>query len=302
MIKIGARVDLIMKAARTLSQRSYTDIDLLLEQCELSTSHWMEGIDQYGYCVQALREAPDTLLRELDDYLHSTTDAVPGDEPWVQAKFHIFLTHVATHKAEATTIKQDFLKLGIEGFVAHEDIEPTKKWQQVIEAALMSCDALVALLHDGFKESPWCDQEVGYVLGRNVPVIPVAFDQQPYGFFGSLQSVRADAYTRPHTLAAEIARLLLTDTRTGTSLTEHLIEALVLSRNWAESNVLAPLIADHTPLITGEQVRRLRVAQDSNTKVGEASGVERSIKRMVERFNIEEPARPLRNYSDEEPF
>jgi hypothetical protein len=301
-MKLGARVDLIMKVARTLSEKSFTDIDLLLRQGDLSTSHWHPNMDPYEYCVQALEPAPDNLLHELDDYLHSTTDAIPGDAPWVSDKFHIFLTHVATHKAEAATLKQDFLKLGIEGFVAHEDIEPTKKWQQVIEAALLSCDALVALLHDGFQESPWCDQEVGYVLGRNIPVVPVAFDQQPYGFFGALQSLRADTYTGQLTLAAEIARLLLTDPRTGTALTGHLVAALVSSRNWAESNVLAPLLADYAPLVTREQVRRLREAQESNIEVREATHVERSIKRMVERFSIEEPAQPLTEYSDEEPF
>jgi hypothetical protein len=34
---------------------------------------------------------------------------------------------------------------------------------------LHSCDALVGILHEGFRESPWCDQEVGIVLGREKP-------------------------------------------------------------------------------------------------------------------------------------
>jgi len=43
----------------------------------------------------------------------------------------------------------------------------------------------------GFNESQWTDQEVGWALGRELIVIPVAVeDESPYGFLGTYQAVR----------------------------------------------------------------------------------------------------------------
>jgi hypothetical protein len=47
---------------------------------------------------------------------------------------------------------------GVSAFVAHENIEPTK-WQDEIEKALLSMNALAAILMPGFHESKWTDQE-----------------------------------------------------------------------------------------------------------------------------------------------
>ena len=55
----------------------------------------------------------------------------------------------------------------------HVQLEPSRDWQEVIETALRTCHVLVAHETPGFKESNWTDQEVGWVLGRGIPAIPV---------------------------------------------------------------------------------------------------------------------------------
>lgn len=301
-MKIGARVELIKRLSRSLAESSWPEIDLVLRQAKLSTTDQWESDDRYSYCIWALEPASDDILTELDDYLHSTTHTASAEEPWQLDQFRIFITHVAARKAEAAALKDELVQFGIDGFVAHQDIEPAKSWQKVIEAALLSCDALVALLHHGFRESSWCDQEVGYVLGRNVPVIPVACDLQPYGFFGALQSLDGRPPAEPMEISLRIARLLLVDTRTGPSLTDRIVRALIRSQHWRQSNILAPLLAEYAPLITKEQVIDLREAQKSNIEVGEAFQVEPSLNRIVKRFGLSETIDPLREYSDEAPF
>jgi len=42
-------------------------------------------------------------------------------------------------------LQSSLRRFGISAFVAHVDIDPTKEWQDEIEAALFSMDALAAI-------------------------------------------------------------------------------------------------------------------------------------------------------------
>ena len=53
-------------------------------------------------------------------------------------------------------------------------------------------DAFAALMTEGFHDSDWTDQEVGFALARGVPVIAVKLGRDPYGFLGKFQALRAD--------------------------------------------------------------------------------------------------------------
>ena len=96
----------------------------------------------------------------------------------------IFISHLAVKRKFATELKSSFSKFLISSFVAHDDIEPTREWQDEIEGALASCDVLVALLHPEFHTSNWTDQEIGFALGRGVPTFAVQLGTDPYGFIG----------------------------------------------------------------------------------------------------------------------
>jgi hypothetical protein len=93
-------------------------------------------------------------------------------------RFRLFLSHKAeakSHKAEAkrevARLKKALRVLGVSAFVAHEDIDPTEAWQDVIEDALLTMDGFVAVMTKDFHDSEWTDQEVGFALARGVPTI-----------------------------------------------------------------------------------------------------------------------------------
>ncbi len=92
---------------------------------------------------------------------------------WEDGFVRLFLSHVSQHKVKVAELKRELSHLGVSSFVAHEDIEPTLEWQNEIERALMSTDALAALLTPEFHESKWTDQEIGFALGRGTLVIPI---------------------------------------------------------------------------------------------------------------------------------
>jgi hypothetical protein len=108
---------------------------------------------------------------------------------WDSEGYRVFLSHKAEVKKETATLKERLNLFGVSAFVAHEDIHPTKEWQDEIENALFSMDTFVALMTDGFHDSIWTDQEVGVAFGRGVPIISVKLGKDPYGFIGKFQAL-----------------------------------------------------------------------------------------------------------------
>jgi len=54
---------------------------------------------------------------------------------------------------------------------------------------------LLAYVTKEFHASRWTDQEVGWALGRGVPLVPINAGSQPYGFFGAIQAVQRGQLT-----------------------------------------------------------------------------------------------------------
>lgn len=110
---------------------------------------------------------------------------------WRSGYFRIFISHLTENKESATNLKNLLARYGIDCFVAHEDIEPSKLWQTEIEKALASMDLLCAILTPNFYQSKWCDQEVGIALGRAIPTLSIKKGADPHGFIGKYQAIKA---------------------------------------------------------------------------------------------------------------
>lgn len=112
-----------------------------------------------------------------------------NERMWKPGFFRLFISHLSENKVSALNLKRCLQDYGIDGFVAHEDITPSKEWELEIEAALFSLDALCAIVVPGFEKSRWCDQEVGIALGRKKMVFSIKKGKNPYGFFGKYQAL-----------------------------------------------------------------------------------------------------------------
>ncbi|MGV8949451.1 MAG: toll/interleukin-1 receptor domain-containing protein [Candidatus Paracaedibacter sp.] len=108
---------------------------------------------------------------------------------WGHGGFKVFLSHLAQDKEEVSELQKQLEVFGVSCFVAHLNIRPTKEWQEELETALFSMDALIAILTRDFQKSNWTDQEIGIALGRKVPVIPLKIPKNPYGFIGKIQAI-----------------------------------------------------------------------------------------------------------------
>jgi hypothetical protein len=182
---------------------SYSDIKAYLQASGVDTNKRTTGVNsKWVYTKELLADVPpDVVLRLADEldiphtYAITTTKDTVQATFWEPHHFRLFLCHLASFKKTTAALQRALHRFGISAFVAHVDIEPTREWQDEIEASLFSMDALAAILMPGFKESDWTDQEIGVAVGRGVLVIPIIRGLTPYGFIGKYQGLQATGKT-----------------------------------------------------------------------------------------------------------
>jgi hypothetical protein len=194
------RADLLLRLLARLFEMDWNDIDVIL------TSFGLDGLDLDGnpdyatahsQCRSSLQAADANTLQQLAAYvLGSDWDLrdseVPGsgsaDDLWGDGIARVFLSHLATEKAFVAEISEHLAGIQVCSFVAHDTIDVSREWQADIERALGSADVLVGLAHPGFHNSYWTQQEVGWALGRNLPVLMIGLGETPQGFPARYQS------------------------------------------------------------------------------------------------------------------
>ena len=191
---------------------------------------------------------------------------VDDDRLWTPG-LRLFLSHLSEHKVYVAGVQEHLRQRGVSSFVAHEDIEPATEWVDEIEYALKTADAMAVFLHEGCHESHWADQEVGAAVGRGIPVIPIRFEVDPYGFIGRYQALQGMADEAR--MAGDILKILHKHDGFSEKIGDGLIAAAEHAGNFDEANVLAGRIRNQAEW-TSEQVKALVRAGASNTQVLDA--------------------------------
>lgn len=129
--------------------------------------------------------AEQTLLEffELGSFAHK-------DDIWDERGLRLFVSHISDAKTRFLPLAKELSYYGIHSFLAHEAIKPAKNWRQVLLQALGSMDALLSFHSEGFRDSEWCAQEVGYALGRGTNLIAVMDGELPAGFISAMQGIK----------------------------------------------------------------------------------------------------------------
>jgi TIR domain len=266
----GERITLITESARLLAMRELSEIDMILMQFDLPNNEDLGGDDRYAYALRMVRGATDPYVVRLHAFLVGDRKEVPvGTHSWTPGQVKLFVSHLAIHKHFVGEVREALQKDSVDAFVAHTTIEPSKEWQVVLEAALLTCDAMVVLLHKGFHESKWCDQEVGFGLARRLPTLPITIDEMPYGFMSKYQALPGrDLDAR--LLAFEITNWLVGVRALQPIMAESLVTALEGSRSYERSRRLTGLLGRLTKF-TPEQLKRLSDAAEVNDQVRKAN-------------------------------
>ena len=242
------KINLIDQIGRELQSRmSYADIDIYMAACDVDTSKQTSNINsKWVYVKELLADEPDAKVLEIADELEVEHDYAATPEVsiadatfWKPGLLRLFLSHTHHHKETTARLQQVLWQYGISGFVAHEDIEPTKEWLLEIEKGLFSMDALDAILTPEFNSSHWTDHEVGVAVGRGILVIPIRKGLNPYGFIGKYQGYQAAAKTIGD-VAKAIFDILAANPKTKSRLADAIVGKVLASkaadeyRHWLE--------------------------------------------------------------------
>jgi hypothetical protein len=233
------KIKLIDKIGIELQSRmSFYEIDAYFSAYGIPTDHKPTYNSKKVYVKEILPKISDDIVIQIANDLqivHNYQNKLPIFKDatttfWKTGHFKLFISHLSTFKETIGRLKTELEKYGISSFVAHEDIEPTKEWQEEIEKSLFSMDAMCAVLMPGFKESNWTDQEVGVAVGRGVLVIPILKELDPYGFIGKYQGFQAQGKNIAQ--VAEAVFLIITkNSKTRNKIISCLVDLLLLSND-----------------------------------------------------------------------
>ena len=278
------RIKYIKELTKELAKEEWPLIDITLRQFGQPRTDYDWSTDKESCIAYKLNDANDADLLNLAKHLGFASQLETASEPtfWDENAAKIFLSHLAANKVGATQLQEHLKPYAISAFVAHVDIEPTQDWQKEIESALASMDALVALLTPGFKESNWCDQEVGVAIGRNLPIISVRQGLDPYGFIGKYQAVQGAGKT-PAKLADELFKLLIVNPVVGSKITDALVQRLSNSTSFASSKTLIKYVKQ-SKFVDSSHISVLLEAVKGNSQVGNAISVPEQIDALAKRL------------------
>ena len=194
----------------------------------------------------------------------------------------IFISHAYKDKREASAIKSRLAKLGLDVFVAHEDIDGGTEWITSLRSNIKKCDIFLVLFSKNYHEAQYTDQESGMAIGYDKTIIPIRIDDtEPYGFMATLQFATCSA-TFSDNEVSEILKLIALRTESKEKLVESLIRNLANASSFDNANGLVEKLVQYAPF-TSKQVNSLAIAYINNYQVRGAWNAANRIKQIIKK-------------------
>jgi nucleoside 2-deoxyribosyltransferase len=286
MLTPSERITLLKEISERLASEDWSLIDLTLSQFKLPTSEVWQGTNT-AYVLHMAKDASDETLVALAQHVGFSFAEAPkaGVDPpfWRKRMFRLFVSHLSSAKVFAAELQEALLRYGISAFVAHNDIEPTLEWQSQIESALATCDSLVALLHPAFHASNWTDQEIGFAMGRGLPVFAVRLGQDPYGFIGRFQAFAGHGKAA-NLLARELFDAYRKNKQTQKRMAEVVVTLFEESSSFADAKVRVGYLEELTVWETGFNAR-IQAAVEANSQIDGSWGVPERVAALIKKWS-----------------
>lgn len=282
----GQRVNLINQIAKALFEKERVETDLILGQFGFPTG----GFFNYEYCIDMIKDGEDSKLVALYEHL-CPNDSLPQllnlekEGYWQENTFRLFMSHSSKNKQIVSEVKQELVRYGIDCFVAHDAIEPTKKWLDEIEKALKTCHSVAAFLNNDFKSSDFCDQEIGYGLQRGVLIIPVEMGAYPYGFMHRYQAIKAGEMNS-HSIAGEIYKTLAAHSLSREPIynvhpfMRQIVNSFLKSNSFASADSKFTEV-ERLNFILPELLKKIEDEWEKNNQIKNSYGVPERIKKLL---------------------
>lgn len=278
------RIAAIQQIAENLSNNEWSIIDLTLRQFGLPTTNSWGGT-QYDYLVQMVQDASDEALSQLYQHLTDETPTIEKSSTlsfWQPGTFRVFISHKTNIKQEAVALKESLDNFHISSFVAHEDIEPTKEWQDEIELALETTDCLIALVTEDFHESLWTDQEIGIAIGKGKLIIPINWGGSPYGFLSKYQWFKVKNF-EASSLSQKIFQILVKHNLSKRKFSSALVNKFESSHSFVTARANMALL-EKVEYLDDELLKRIQAAHDTNSQINMSFGLTGKVQRLAQKM------------------
>lgn len=225
---------------------------------------------------------------------------------WKPNCIRVFISHRDTFKAEAQELSDYLLDYGVSAFVAHSSIEPMEKWQKVILQGLESMEIMLAFVTKDFHDSHWTNQEIGYALARDVPIISLKLDNQdPKGFIYETQAIKGTLGSVSAYLPM-LYKVLSKKLGNKSRMQSSLLEAFVQSPNWDQARSRFEIMREYVTELSDDEVDRIINAFSFNKALYDAIYLTNDYKRLQKYLNaatgknylVEYKKISLEDYSD----
>jgi hypothetical protein len=186
---------------------------------------------------------------------------------WKPGLARVFISHRDAHKAHARSLSEALENYGMACFVAHDTIQPRKLWRSEILKGLRTMEIMVLFLTDDFMDSLYCNQEVGYALGRGIPILSLKLGQKdPPGFVSEEQAARG-SITKPIEAAKKLFPLIGEALNREGRIQEVLVSNFAASPSWTDAKSRFDLMNAQVAKLNKVQADQIATAFKSNSQL-----------------------------------
>jgi len=304
---------------KILTHKKRADLALLLKDCLSEVeqsgqfgSHWKSiissfliyaPIEQY-YKLRELNEKDqEFILNSILDVYPLVDDApeikfiefrILKEEDGYESKelssyvgrtVRVFISYATVQKDKglASNLKKELEGLGLEVFLAHEDINPSSDWQDAILEKLKSTDIFMPIITEDFSKSYWTDQESGIAFIEKKLILPIAVDGHvPYGFLGRYQAFRQKSEL-PIIADRIIGAIIQSKKEFAGSLLDSLIKLFAISYKYDDAGFKSSLLLKFDTM-SAEQVNEIFRSILLNDQIYDAYSAQANIKELFEKY------------------
>jgi hypothetical protein len=162
----------------------------------------------------------------------------------------VFVSYHHNARKFAGRLKNCLTAVGMDVFLAHEDLEPSTEWQEEILKNLRKCNVFMPLLTKSFHSSKWTDQETGIAFASEKFILPLKLSLDPYGFIGELQALKVRRELEE--ACRKIVQVLASRPVLGDRARDGVIDAFLRSTSFEESARLAVALSKLKPYSTSQ--------------------------------------------------
>ena len=196
----------------------------------------------------------------------------------------VFLSYHHKDRRTAGRVKEYLSPLGMDVFLAHEDLEPSSEWQKEILKGLKGCGVFIPLLTKNFRSSLWTDQETGIAFASNKTILPLKVSADPYGFIGKVQGL-SGSLDQPARVASLLSNTLLSHPATHRNMRRGVASAFASADSYVNAISLSKVIAAVKDFAEDEKALIQRACKE-NYHVFNATGV---VSRVCSAIGMPEP-------------